>query len=274
MTTRHHIHHYHGTPIWGGAGEVHRIAVKGSGAFVSNYRPDQLKASLNYASAVALDNGAYSAWENEVEIDWQEFYRNLENVYDNPKLVFFVIPDVITGGEAENDALIKSMPSVFADKAAPTWHLHESIDRLVELCRNWPRVCFGSSGQYAAIRTRHWHVRMNEAFSAIYIENNFKTKIHGLRMLDGRVLGNYPLNTADSTNLACNIPKYESKYPELTRAVREADYSIGLSAKELKANILKTRCAVLKNAIEMVRPPSISEWISIRQPYQLGFAFA
>lgn len=70
--------------------------------------------------------------------------------------------------------------------------------------------------------------------------------IHGLRMLDGRVLGNYPLTTADSTNLACNVPKFKVKYPELTRQILEADYCRGLSEREKKALVLRNRCAVLK----------------------------
>ncbi|VTT26659.1 Uncharacterised protein [Klebsiella pneumoniae] len=273
--TQHYVHHFHGTPIWGGGGEVHRIAVAGAGAFVSDYRPDQLAVSLEHAITVGLDNGAYSAWKKEIHLDWGDFYYRLDEIYDNPKLGFFVIPDVIVGGERENDALIKAMPLRFSEKAAPTWHLHESINRLIELCRNWPRVCFGSSGQYAVIRTKHWHARMKEAFTAIYVENNFQTKIHGLRMLDGRVLGNYPLDSADSTNLACNIPKFDCKYPEITRTVREADYSEKLSAEDLKALILKTRCAILKNTVEKVTPPSISEWVSKGlQPYQLELAIA
>ena len=125
------------------------------------------------------------------------------------------------------------------NKAVPVWHLHESIHRLVELCREWPRVCFGSSGEYATIRTDRWHRRMQDAFETIYCKFNFQTQIHGLRMLDGRVLGNYPLATADSTNLACNVPKFNTKYPELTRAIREAEFSRGLSEKELTATILK-----------------------------------
>ena len=40
-------HHFHGTPVWGSAGDVHRIAVSGAGAFVSYVRPDQILASLN-----------------------------------------------------------------------------------------------------------------------------------------------------------------------------------------------------------------------------------
>ena len=51
--------HYHGTPVWGDAGNVHRIAVSGAGAFVSYARPDQLVASFKHAKSVAIDNGAF-----------------------------------------------------------------------------------------------------------------------------------------------------------------------------------------------------------------------
>ncbi|WP_312805832.1 hypothetical protein [Atlantibacter hermannii] len=267
--------HFHGTPVWGDSGAVHRIAVSGSGAFVSYARPDQLSDSLRYATEVAIDNGAFSAWKRGLVIDWQQFYQWLIPHYHHPRLSFFVIPDVVEGGEADNDALIANLPRCFRDKAAPVWHLHESLSRLVELCHEWPRVCFGSSGVFATIRTPHWHRRMDDAFEAIYARHSFTTKIHGLRMLDGRVLGRYPLNTADSTNLACNVPKFEVKYPELTRAIREADFARGLPEKELKALILKRRCAVLKNAIEKVFPPARSEWLAgYASQRQLSLEFA
>lgn len=253
--------HYHGTPIWGNRGDVHRIAVTGAGAFVSYARPDQIRQSFKYASKVGIDNGAFSAWKRGLKINWLEFYRWLMAYYFHEKLEFFVVPDVVEGGEVDNDDLIRKLPSMFRDKAAPVWHLHESIDRLIELCSEWPRVCFGSSGQYAVIRTKEWHQRMEDAFEAIYYRNNFSTVIHGLRMLDGRVLGNYPLASADSTNLACNVPKFNNKYPELTRAIKEADYAMHLSEQELKATILAGRCAILKGAIEKVTPPPPHTWI-------------
>ncbi|MGC6042331.1 hypothetical protein [Enterobacter kobei] len=269
------VHHFHGTPVWGSAGDVHRIAVSGAGAFVSYARPDQIDASIKFASLVAIDNGAFSAWKRGLVIDWSKFYQWLLSFYHHPKVSFYVIPDVVEGGEKDNDVLIRQVPAMLRDKAVPVWHLHESIHRLVELCREWPRVCFGSSGEYATIRTDRWHRRMQDAFETIYCKFNFRTQIHGLRMLDGRVLGNYPLSTADSTNLACNVPKFNTKYPELTRAIREAEYSRGLSEKELIATILKNRCAILKGAIEAVQPQSITEWISKGlQPFQLELEIA
>ncbi|MBJ9263418.1 MAG: hypothetical protein E7F41_04235 [Citrobacter sp.] len=269
------VHHFHGTPVWGSAGDVHRIAVNRAGAFVSYARPDQIDASINFADLVGIDNGAFSAWKRGLVIDWAEFYQWLLAYYHHPKVGFYVIPDVVEGGEKDNDALIRQVPAMLRGKAVPVWHLHESIDRLVELCREWPRVCFGSSGEFAAIRTPHWHRRMQDAFETIYCKFSFQTQIHGLRMLDGRVMGNYPLATADSTNLACNVPKFNTKYPELTRAIREAEYARGLSEKELTATILKNRCAILKSAIEAVQPPTIPEWIAKGlQPFQLELEIA
>lgn len=244
--------HYHGTPIWGHSGEVHRIAVTNSGAFVSFARPDQLAASFKYANKVAIDNGAFSHWKRGLSLDWQKFYTWLMPHYFHEKLSFFVIPDVVEGGEEDNDRLIQLLPPMFRDKAAPVWHLHESIDRLIRLCSEWERVCFGSSGEFAVIRTAAWNRRMNEAFKAIYIDRDLKTRVHGLRMLDGRVLGKFPLASADSTNLACNVPKYKVKYPDLTANVLAAGYKF----EDIKLH----RCAILKGAIESVIPPTIEAW--------------
>lgn len=250
------IIHYHGTPVWGNKGEVLKHAVKGGGAFVSFARPDQIKKCLEWADSLGLDNGAFSAFTRGVEIDWVEFYKWLMRYYFNPKVKFFIIPDTITGTEQENDDLINSVPIMFKDKAVPVWHLHESLEKLEKLCREWDRVAFGSSGEYLVIRSPKWKVRMKQAFDLIK-SKNLKVKIHGLRMLDGRVLGNYPLDTADSTNIASNIPKYLNKYPALgAHIANRVPFT-----KEDKFELLLYRCASMKNTIEKVIPPLIEDWI-------------
>lgn len=237
--------HYHGTPIWGDSGEVLKVAIKSGGAFVSYARPDQIKQCLEHAAKVAIDNGAFSAWKRGLYIDWTDFYKWLMKFYFYEKVSFIVIPDIIDGSELDNDELVARVPSMFKGKAAPVWHLHESIERLIRLCDSHEKICFGSSGEYAVTRTKLWHARMIEAFSEIYIKRGFRTKVHGLRMLDGRILGEYPLHTADSTNLACNVPKWKVKYPDL-------------------GSNLQHRAAILRNAVESVTPPTIEEWICSR----------
>lgn len=267
------IRHYHGTPVWGFKGEVHKVAVKGAGAFVSYARPDQIKQSLKHASSIGIDNGAFSNWKRGLEIDWLEFYKWLMNYYFHPKMTFFIIPDKIDGDEFENNQLIKSVPKMFAEKATPVWHLHESLDKLDWLCGDYKRVAFGSSEQYRTVRSKLWKKRMQQAFELMHSKNH-KTMIHGLRMLDNRVLGQYPLTTADSTNLACNVPKFRVKHPNLGKHImnREKDkkrimghdgqYYIEESIKkDDKKELLLYRCASLKNAIEKSIPPTLSDYI-------------
>lgn len=245
--------HFHGSPIFGAGGEAATVAYRNGGAFISYLRTDNITKCYDICEEVCLDNGAFSAWKRGKVIDWENFYLWLEKYYHNPKTKFFVIPDVVDGGEEDNDKLISEVPEKFKGKACPVWHLHESIERLVRLCEEWPIVCFGSSGEFATVRTERWHKRMKEAFSAIYIERNLPVQIHGLRMLDGRILGTYPLSSADSTNLASNVPKWKNMYPQLTQNVLDA----GFSMKE----VFTHRTAILRNAIESVTPPSIEEWI-------------
>lgn len=47
------------------------------------------------------------AW---AKINWSDFYKWLLNYYHHPKVAFFVIPDVVDGGERDNDALINEVP--------------------------------------------------------------------------------------------------------------------------------------------------------------------
>ncbi len=249
--------HYHGAPIWGNKGEVCKVAVRGAGAFVSYARPDQMKLCLKHATSVGIDNAAFSAWKRKLVIDWnKDFYPWLMRYYFHEKVIMFMIPDIIDGNEHDNNKLIKAVPSMFKAKAVPVWHLHESLNKLNWLCSEYPRIAFGSSGEYATIRTKAWHNRMDQAFNLLIKNNHTTTKIHGLRMLDGRILGNYPLTTADSTNLACNIPKYKVKYPAIGKHIVDRVPF----AQEDKNELLVHRCAVLKGAVENVYPPNLKDW--------------
>ena len=258
-----HVIHYHGTPIWGSKSEVLKVAVKKTGAFVSYARPDQIDYCFRYAKSVAIDNGAFSAWKRNLEIDWLDFYSWLDQYYSHEKLQFFIIPDCIDGNEEINDLLIRQVPEKFRIKAVPCWHLHESLERLIRLASNFKKIALGSSGDYAVIRSKKWTKRMNEAFCMLK-ENKLEPDIHGLRMLDGRVLGKYPFHSADSTNLACNVPKFKMKYTNIGAHI--------LSRKPFtqddKNELLIHRCAVLKGAIEKVEPPTFKQYFNKEYGYE------
>lgn len=199
--------HYHGLPITPATAAVK--AITNGHAFVSFKHPDQLTIALEVAQSFALDNGAFSAWRSGKPVtDWSEYYEWVSELHRYPAFDFAVIPDVIDGDEDDNDALLDEWP--WAKKSphvgAPVWHLHESLERLDRLVSNWPRICLGSSGDYAQVGTDAWWIRMREAMDVICDKSGRPcTKIHGLRMLDPKIFSKFPFASADSTNIGRNI---------------------------------------------------------------------
>lgn len=196
--------HYHGLPITPAVACT--AAVGGGHAFVSFVHPDQCELALEVCQTVAFDNGAFSAWMSGKPItDWHGFYTWVNDLRKHPAFAFAVVPDVIAGNEEANDALADEWP-FRRDEAAVVWHLDESIERLVRLAHEWPRVAFGSSGKFDQIGTREWWERISQGMDAI-CDNGGKPicKIHGLRMLDPKIFTRFPFSSADSTNIARNI---------------------------------------------------------------------
>lgn len=239
--------HYHGGPVWGGD-EIIKALYRDGGCLISYARPDQIKKVSKIPCKLVLDNGAFSTWRKgglEKDKAWWDEHWN--GYYDfvgawMSRIEWFIIPDVIEGSEVENDRLISNVPAWLMHKAVPVWHSDESIERFIRLCEKFPRVAIGCCGEHRSIRSKAWKERMNEAFVEIYIKRNLDVKIHGLRMLDGRALSQFPFDSADSTNVAINLPKTKVRLPSVT------------------CNLART--AIMRNSIEMVKPPSIAEWIS------------
>jgi hypothetical protein len=104
------------------------------------------------------------------------------------------------------------------------WHLNESLGRLAFLASEWPRVCLGSSGEYAAIGTDRWWSRMADAFDAVCTDAGQPvTKLHGLRMLSPIVVESFPFSSADSTNIGHNIGldgRWVGSYSPANKATR------------------------------------------------------
>lgn len=198
---------YHGLPITPATAAVR--AVGGGHAFVSFRHPGQLAVAIECAQSFAVDNGAFSAWRSGHPVqDWSEYYEWIAEIHRYPNFDFAVIPDVIDGDEAANDALLDEWPwrTTAPHIGAPVWHLHESLARLDRLVSQWPRICVGSSGEFAQIGTPAWWTRMSEAMDIICDRSGRPgCKIHGLRMLDPAVFSRFPFASADSTNIAQNI---------------------------------------------------------------------
>jgi hypothetical protein len=199
--------HYHGLPITPEHAAVQILSAGGPGhAFVSFAHPDQLGLAARCCQSFAIDNGAFSAWKAGRPItDWTAFYQWAGDCRLIPSCDFAVIPDVIDGSEADNDALLAQWP-LPKHFGAPVWHMHESFERLARLVLEWPRVCIGSSGQFSSVGGPEWWARMNIAMLvSCDLQGRPLTKFHGLRMLNPKVFGRLPFASADSTNIARNI---------------------------------------------------------------------
>ncbi|WP_036018346.1 hypothetical protein [Paraburkholderia mimosarum] len=199
--------HYHGLRITPETAAVR--AIGGGHAFVSFRDVKQFTLVLDVCQSFAVDNGAYSAWRaGEPVGDWSPFYEWVGELHRYPSFDFAVIPDVINGTEAQNDALLDAWP--WRERApwigAPVWHLHESLDRLERLAFSWPRVCLGSSGAYAKVGSALWWTRMAEAMNVVCDRDGRPLcKLHGLRMLNPDVFTRFPFASADSTNIGRTI---------------------------------------------------------------------
>lgn len=216
--------HYHGSPITPDTAAA--SAYTAGHAFVSFGHPHQLGLVASVCQSFAIDNGAFGAWRKGAPIqDWGPFYEWAATCKRIPSCDFAVIPDVIDGGEEDNDALIAEwpLPRWFG---APVWHMHESLQRLERLAAAWPRVCIGSSGEFATIATTAWWGRMAQALRVICDDDGQPlVKLHGLRMLNPDIFSRIPFSSADSTNIGRNIgidQAWRGTYSPPTKEARAA----------------------------------------------------
>lgn len=216
--------HYHGSPITPETAFIE--SMQGSHAFLSFGSPLQRDAILSVCQSFAIDNGAFAAWRAGKPItDWAPFYAWADDCRRFPTCDFAVIPDVIDGDEAANDALLAEWP-LPREFGAPVWHMHESFERLARLAAEWPRVCLGSSGEFATVGDDKWWGRMSAVMLVCcHPDGRPVTKLHGLRMLNPAVFSRLPLASADSTNVARNIgvdKRWTGSYQPSTKGGRAA----------------------------------------------------
>lgn len=194
--------HYHGTPV-NPVSQLMRMV--GRHFCVCLTDPRHLERCLRIGQSVMLDNGAYSIWRAGGTLDVDAYYRWIEPVLAPPH--WAVIPDVIDGTLEDQQLLRASWPRETLGYAncAPVWHLHLPISELIFLVQAYPKVCIGSSGQYATPGLPAWCARMDEVFNALAKQGRMPW-IHGLRMLDQHD-GGWPFASADSTNVAKNFKR-------------------------------------------------------------------
>ena len=213
--------HYHGTPLTPTPDMVKSFIAKH--AMVSFEHPTQMEIAAEICQSVVLDNGAFSAWKQKKQYDFDGYAAWASKWIKHPAVEWCVIPDKIDGTEKENDQLLSDWvlpPAV----SVPVWHLHESLLRLETLVNNYTRIGLGSSGSFSDPGTKKWWLRITEAMSVICDSDGYpKVKIHGLRMLDPGIFSKLPLSSADSCNVARNVgldQAWKGTYAPHSRAMR------------------------------------------------------
>lgn len=218
--------HYHGTPVGGTNVDAARFLM-GRHALVPFKYPGHFGEALEVCQSVILDNSAYSFWRaGQGEVPVAGYRAWVESVSGHPSVDWCLIPDKIDGTEEENrDLVYKWIRSGCSVKSVPVWHLHESIDWLVELAESFETVALGSSGQYATPGTPAWWQRIGEAMDGVCDHQGRPlVKLHGLRMLNPKIFTYLPLSSADSTNATVNNGRTKrfGMYPAPTAAGRSA----------------------------------------------------
>jgi len=195
--------HYFGGPITPDVCAIR--AWKGRHAFISFAHQQQMDLAASICQSFALDNGAFSLWKAKRATNWTAYYEWVSSWSTHPGFDFSVVPDVIDGTEAENDALLQEWP-LARHLGAPVWHTNESLERLARLARDWPRVCLGSSGDHDVSNVSRAVPHLQRSIRRIADgRGRPHCKLHGLRMLNPAIFTQIPLSSADSTNLARNI---------------------------------------------------------------------
>ena len=197
--------HYHGTPIGGSRQDVARFLVKRH-ALVPYPRQDDMGVVADTCQSFCLDNGAFSVWKRGEVLDVDGYMSWVDLWCKHPGFDWALIPDVIDGTLQDNDTLIaRWVDAGLQTYGTPVWHLHEPIDRLLNLCNGWRTVALGSSGVWSSPGSKDWWARMKEVMSAVCdVEGRPPSKLHGLRMLNPSIFTRLPLSSADSTNAGMN----------------------------------------------------------------------
>jgi hypothetical protein len=205
--------HYHGTPITPRS-KLLELAGRHFCVRYGEHRDDAVCHEIG--QSVMLDNGAFSLWQQGKPTDWARF-AEWARPWLEYRTTWAVMPDVIDGDEEANEQRVRWLYANAKDvweRSAPVWHMHESLDRLKRLCHGYERVCIGSSGEYATLRTPQWHRRMEQAMNAVCGSGPAPVWLHMLRGM-GMADGPYPFASVDSTDVARNHIRPQNNIVEM-----------------------------------------------------------
>ncbi len=215
---------YHGLPITPNEAAMSVCKLFGH-AFVSYSCLDQLDVALQWCRGIGIDNGAFSAWQKSRSFDFDGFMHFAKHHYRHPSVNMIIAPDIIDGTEDENNEMLyRAMGIIPLAPWVPVWHMHESLERLHNLCSGFRAVAIGSSGQYAELQTDIWWQRITEAMKYCCDSEGYPLcDLHGLRQMDPTIFSHVPYASVDSTGVGQNIgidKKWPGPYAPKSKWVR------------------------------------------------------
>jgi len=212
--------HYHGSPT-SGKGDNKNLFYQGRHALVPWFRQHDLRVISEVCRSFVFDNSAFSIWKSGGVLNVEEYTEWVREWHKHPGFRWALIPDIIDGDEKSNDWEVDNWPPELA--GVPVWHMHERLERLAQLCRWWPTVALGSSGEFSHPNSKVWWGRMTQAMDFICDDlGRPPAKLHGLRMMNPAIFTKLPLTSADSTNAGVNSGATQrfGNYPPATAAQR------------------------------------------------------
>jgi hypothetical protein len=241
--------HYHGTPLTPRR-ELEKLA--GEHFCVSYATPQDADWCLKNAQSVMWDNGAFTSFTKGKPFDKGGYIRWLEPRLGHPH--WAVVPDVIGGDVKEQRTMLSDWPYP-RTLSAPVWHLGLPIDYLLELCDEWPKVCFGSSAQYWKVGAIDWRRRVDLAFDALSRRHRHLPWIHMLRGL-AQAGKRWPFASADSVNVARNFKnKGKEQCPlQMARRINAAQTPITFNREDSLCDLQPSYLSSL--FLPQSRPPT------------------
>jgi hypothetical protein len=223
-------------------------------ALISFFYPQQIALCARVSHSFLIDNGAFSAWDQELTVDWAEYVAFVQEWHKHPGFSWCLIPDKIDGDEKDNDALldwwkihgVTSTGPATPIRARPVWRLHESIDRLSRLISEYPNgIALGSSGEFSSPGSIAWWGRMSDAMKvACDSVGRPYVPLRGLRMMDTTIFSHIPFDGVASATVSrnCGIdkqtPKAYRQLPPKSRAIVMAlDADVHFSASRWTGTI-------------------------------------
>lgn len=223
--------HYHGTPI---TPRSHLLEMAGRHFCVSFAHPADAETCQQIGQSVMFDNGAFTTFKSGKTFDSGRFYSWVERRLGHPH--WAVVPDVIDGTEEQQKDRLKDWPFDPA-LGAPVWHLGLSLDYLLYLADRWPKICFGSSGEFWDVGSEKWANRVDEAFNILSQRQRFMPWVHMLRGL-AMAGQRWPFASADSVNVARNHKDYGRSAETMASKIDRVQCPAQWAMKETQGSLL------------------------------------